>query len=297
MKIKTLAIVALLAFTGLCREKIPTAAGVSPVSGSAPAVAPATKVSFVLKDILPASEVERLAMIKYSGVIAIAVANGIPYDAMKGILAAAYGAGVPDYVLADILRIAASSAVGPATASDIAAVALSQGVPSEVIVSVLSALKPMPGVPAAVIADIMAQAQASGVDPYVISQVVASIYAIGVSKTDIGDIQTVATAVASGMNIASVASLMIASGIVSPDMPENTKAAAVERLSLKLSDIAMLAAASQSNKSRWDVLYPSMFSTLWDIKRRGKAADADGRKEESDRLWNRYWTIFVNSRH
>lgn len=42
--------------------------------------------------------------------------------------------------------------------------------------------------------------------------------------------------------------------------------------------------------SRFDALYPDVFSTLWTIKVRGKHAEALG--EDTEDLWRRYWEVF-----
>lgn len=42
--------------------------------------------------------------------------------------------------------------------------------------------------------------------------------------------------------------------------------------------------------SRFDTLYPDVFSTLWTIKVRGKQAEALG--EDTEELWRKYWEVF-----
>ena len=54
--------------------------------------------------------------------------------------------------------------------------------------------------------------------------------------------------------------------------------------------ILELAFAKGSLESRFDLLSPAAFSTMWLIKTRGKAAEKRG--ENTDALWREYWKMF-----
>ena len=56
---------------------------------------------------------------------------------------------------------------------------------------------------------------------------------------------------------------------------------------------AVEAAEERETRSRFDLLQPAMFSTLWELRRRGKEAEARG--ENADAIWVRYWRMFAQS--
>ena len=60
-----------------------------------------------------------------------------------------------------------------------------------------------------------------------------------------------------------------------------------------LKPVLALAFANSGLASRFDMLSPSTFSTLWYIKMKGKAAEARG--ENTDELWRRYWKVFESA--
>jgi len=57
-----------------------------------------------------------------------------------------------------------------------------------------------------------------------------------------------------------------------------------------LRPVLELALAKGGLESRFDMLQPATFSTLWYIKMKGKAAEERG--ESTDELWRDYWRVF-----
>jgi len=57
-----------------------------------------------------------------------------------------------------------------------------------------------------------------------------------------------------------------------------------------LKPVLALAFLKSGFASRFDVLQPAMFSSLWLIKVRGKQAEERG--ENTDKLWRAYWRAF-----
>lgn len=96
------------------------------------------------------------------------------------------------------------------------------------------------------------------------------------------------TGTASHVSVPTIAAAGSATGLVSS--PERFPAAAPVVALAPRVVAGELSEPELAPVSRFDTLYPDVFSTLWTIKVRGKQAEALG--EDTEDLWRRYWEVF-----
>jgi len=102
------------------------------------------------------------------------------------------------------------------------------------------------------------------------------------------DVATAPTGTASHVAVPTIAAAGSAAGLVSS--PERFPAEAPVVALAPCVIAGGLSAPELVPASRFDALYPDVFSTLWTIKVRGKQAEARG--EDTEELWRRYWEVF-----
>ena len=148
----------------------------------------------------------------------------------------------------------------------------------------------------AVMVDIFKVGIANGLSPLRIADIVSLAISAGLPDTTVPTVvASLASSVVEGIPINSIAALMLASHIEGNvsfgELSEVFRIAAS-----RLSDIAALVAVKKNIASRWDILTPSAFSTLWYVKKRGKAAEERGDAKCAEEQWLLYWKIFSKAR-
>lgn len=104
----------------------------------------------------------------------------------------------------------------------------------------------------------------------------------------IAGVAAASTGTASRVAVPTIAAAGSATGLVSS--PERFPAAAPVVALAPRVVAGELSEPELVPASRFDTLYPDVFSTLWAIKVRGKQAEARG--EDTEELWRRYWEVF-----
>jgi len=126
--------------------------------------------------------------------------------------------------------------------------------------------------------DIPPASEVQPLSPVVVKEVFALAMAQGLPPETITAVYVAASAEAlTEATLVEIAALATAQGIE----PE------------KLEPILALSFAKASFKSRFDMLNPAAFSTMWYIKMKAKAAEEKG--ENTDALWQRYWKMFESA--
>lgn len=141
--------------------------------------------------------------------------------------------------------------------SEVAALQKAAGVAPAAVAEV-GAANTAAALPPAVMAEIMAVAEANALTPAEVAEVVALARVVPLPPARLAEIYALA------------------------------KAAGVGAAELQAMFAAAMAAAKVG--SRFDLLDPGLFSTLWYIKQKGKAAEKRG--ENTDALWRDYWRVF-----